>query len=379
MATTTQQAPRSAARAKKLYASMSSWVEELGGWQIPGLRADLGAILAHDGSVATENSGVVAMVYFIREQKVGEQIAAGLAKIDERMQAAPDKRKAFFELIREARGLETAKTRPGKEWPYQVKLLKLSDLIVDESYQRPPNLAFVRQLVLKFDERLVGAIDVSHRKDGTYAVLDGQQRMETMGQLGKTTCWCAIYENMSLEEEANFFVHKNKDRKNMPSWFGFRARVLSGDEEAIKVNNILLEAGYRFGALTDSENVIGAVAACEQTYNLQTDLWENCLPPTLKIIRKVWLGIASSTEGTVIRGFGRFFQAYHEDEIQWDDFEEKLVGFGPRLMMGRSRDIVQRTTGRTHFTSGKPFALALVDMHNPGLPRALRLDPKKLR
>src|SRR5262245_33102389 len=91
-----------------------------------------------------------------------------------------------------------------EEWPFEVKLLPLDRLLVDDTYQRPPHKKFIADNVEAFDETLVGTIDVSERRNG-YAILDGQQRYLMMQQVRKAACYCSVYTGMSVPEEAAFF------------------------------------------------------------------------------------------------------------------------------------------------------------------------------
>ncbi|MDY5220460.1 MAG: DUF6551 family protein, partial [Eubacteriales bacterium] len=67
----------------------------------------------------------------------------------------------------------------------QIQLIPLA-CIVTEEYQRVMNMRNVAGIVKHFDPAKLGVLVVSHRKDGTYAVLDGQHRLTALRKLGYT-------------------------------------------------------------------------------------------------------------------------------------------------------------------------------------------------
>jgi hypothetical protein len=376
------EAKERAEKTDKLREEMAPWIKQLGGWEARGLKADVAAILAKRSPEAFGSVGSAsqAILNFTKGNSVSDRVRAAMYDLHDLFKDEDDVRGVYVDLVRENRGIGSSlgpvELKPGQEWPFDVQLLELEKLFNDYSYQRPVHETFVRQLVMNFDERLVGVIDVSKRGNGEYAILDGQQRTETMKQRGKTKCFCAVYEGMSVAAEAQFFFHKNKDRKGMSAYYGFRAKALAGDEKAIAVDKITKQFGFVMGPVTDNNLQIGAVRAIEDVYEFDTtDVRENALPPTLKVIKESWLGRKGSLDAEIIRGLGRFFRAYRDDQIEWDHWTEALAALGPLLVIGRARDFSGATEQRGH---GKSMASTLVEIHNTGLPMAKRLPLKQL-
>src|SRR5262245_54278319 len=198
----------------------------------------------------------------------GEEINY-LTPLVERLESAPDPRAEWFMLLRETLGLDQATALPGKEWPFKVILVPLTKLFPEEEYQRPVEEDFVRKLTLTFDERLVGSIDVSAREDGRYAIIDGLQRVTAMIRIGKTHCYCAVYEGLSLAEEATLFFHKNRDRKQVHPYYHYRARLVAGDPSALAIEQIVKKAGFKLDpagakAGTASANHITGIRGVEE-------------------------------------------------------------------------------------------------------------------
>lgn len=383
-ATGRRASPETAERRQKaadLKASMEEWIEKVGGWNGHGVKADICRIaeyLDHDARYLQPSlSG------WMSQGTLGDGARESFAKVDalirSRMKGGESAERAWVTVRRLAAG--QAEPDVDDSWPFTVELLPLTELFVDLDYQRPVHEDFVRETLLKFDKRLVGAIDVSKRagvKKRPYAILDGQQRSETMRRLGMTQCWCAIYTGMSIAEEAAFFYHKNRDRKQMAYWYAFRARLLSGDATATMISDIVTQAGFTLGVATDQKDQIGAVKAIEEVYHAPTAVWPNALAPTLREIRTCFYGRTDSLNGSLIRGLGKFLSLYGKDEINWQHFEEVLTSLGPQLVIGRARDAAATRGKGVSSKTTIVFAEVLCHIHNTGLPRGERLDPTRI-
>lgn len=211
------------------------------------------------------------------------------------------------------------------EWPFTVELLPLDAMIVDRAYQRPTEERFIAGMVDDFDETLVGAIDVSDRK-GTdvYAILDGQQRWEALKRVGKRTCYAATFADMDLQDEAGFFYRKNKDRRTMQGYYGFRARVVAGDLGAISVQDTVEAEGFRLGPKTDHEDVVASVAACETAWTWSSEHRDESLTPALRTIRENWRGQKGSLQSSTILAFATFWRAYPDEIVDEQTLKDSL-------------------------------------------------------
>jgi hypothetical protein len=289
--------------------------------------------------------------------------------------------------------------RAKAEWPFDVGLVPLSMLLIDDTYQRPPHHEFVAREAARFDPTLVGTIDVAHRSGkgvdrdknraarGAYAILDGQQRYLMMQMIGKTACFCSIYTGMSIQDEAGFFYKKNKDRNAMKPYYSFRARKVAGDEEALDIERIVGEEKFTLGPTSNEEDVIGAINSIEQVYGMGSEHREQCLSDTLFTIREAFKGRKDCFNSTIILGLGRFWQTYADDEIQIDKLVQALQEIGPTGLLGLARDSMAIAPKGRSGTQSLPKFIAkhTADQHNKALGRLtgkgsmkLRLDIRKI-
>lgn len=258
-----------------------------------------------------------------------------------------------------------------EEWPFTVELLSLGDLFSDDRYQRPPIDSFIEAKAAIFDPTLVGTIDVANRDGESYAILDGRQRSEIVKRVGKKSVWCSVYDGMTLKDEAEFFFRKNRERRNMHPFYAIRARAVAGDDAATAVFDIVDKTKFKLstsGSRDYPENIT-AVASVEEAYGYSSLLRAESLTPTLRTIEHAFYGREAATEGTIIRGLGRFWQAYSDDEVMWDRLIESLSETGPKKLIGYSLDRV----ASSRKSKAELVAEQVVQIYNKGLRRERKL------
>jgi len=254
-------------------------------------------------------------------------------------------------------------------WPFSVKLLPLNQLFVDLTYQRPPQETFVAKMIAEFDETLVGILDVSHRGNGTNAILDGAQRYQALMK-HKPDAYCAIYENMSLKDEAMFFYNKNKNRRSVHPYYQFRALLVTGDKQSVDIDRIVNSEGYKLGIGSHPDDVITAIRATEDAYRMASLARVESLSPTLRVMKASFYGRKGGKEGEIIRGLGKFFQPFEDDQLDLPWLVDKLAGQNPLTMLGRADD----KAATTRFSRAYWFARDTVEIYNRGKTAGHRLS-----
>lgn len=250
------------------------------------------------------------------------------------------------------------------DWPFTIELVNLDELFADGRYQRPPQPMFVDKMVNSFDETLVGAIDASDRGNGDkahFAILDGVQRYTALGKVGKLTVYTTIYRGMTIAEEAMFFYRKNRDRRAVHPFYSFRARMVAGDETCITINNIVEGCGYKLASTAGGENYIPSIRSVEDAYGFKSAARDQSLTPALRMLRRAWHGRRGGKDSELIRGLGRFFQPFSDNEIDLDWLEEKLIAENPRGIVTRARDA---WFTKSHLSN--PVAEEIVKIYNRG-------------
>jgi hypothetical protein len=119
-------------------------------------------------------------------------------------------------------------------------LLNVDDLNIDHSYQRPADPNHIAAMAVNFDLKRLFRIAVSQRPDGKYYIIDGQQRVGAIKLLGGDyNIDCVVYHLATIEEEAALYYHLNWDRKNPNSLDRWRARLVLGDPDVVRIQQEL--------------------------------------------------------------------------------------------------------------------------------------------
>lgn len=267
----------------------------------------------------------------------------------DKIEHAADPQGEWYSLVRIARGLPDDAVSVRKvedDWPFRVELIPLDRLFVADEYQRPVPWPFVRKLAQSFDESLVGTIDVAQRSPSRFAVLDGQTRAATCRLVGKTTIHCSIYAGLSLEDEARFFLKKNRDRRAMHPYYTFRAKATAGDPDTLAIQRIASERGYRIQISAPRADVapgaVASIAALEAVYAMRLDDGTSALAPTLDVLKRATWGRENGQNGALIRGVAHTIV---DEGIDVDSVAHALDAIGPTLVLGRARDLSRLSGG----------------------------------
>jgi hypothetical protein len=343
-----------AQEAKALHDQLATLLVTVGGFDQYGNLSDLADI----GSLIARENGDPMLTPDMLKHSIGR--VKNMAPVEERaekvwlelidrLKNADKPSSEYFSLLRKARNipepdqlLPQQLQMPSGEWPFSVQLVPLEKLFIDHSYQRPQQWAFIRGGAQAFDSTLVGAIDVSDR-GGRFAIMDGQQRFEMMRLIGKGTCWAAVYVGLDTQTESWFFIHKNKDRKNILPMHIFKAKITANDPDAVEISKTVSRNGYVLSLAAaggeNSEKNIASVAALEKAYELET------LDPTLKTMHATTLGLRQGNSAQIIGGIALLYSDFpHLDK---DVLAKAITARNPEWLLAKSAELAKTGGGST--------------------------------
>jgi len=279
-----------------------------------------------------------------------------------------------------------SRTKFGAESAHLTKWLPVGEIEVDQTIQRPLNVAWAERIGRELDPDLMGVIHVSKRSNDRYVVIDGQHRLygvkNVFGNNG-TLVECKVYEGLSRSEEAALFVGLNDFRR--PTRIDvFLKNVVANDPDAVAINKIVREIGFRVDRVK-ADGTITAVGALEEVYYGFADLRDPkltdeekrklgipaLLRATLTLIKTAWGGTADSVHGHLISGIGRLL-ATRQRVLDIEDFTLKLSKYpgGPTALIGAAAGRRSLTGGRV----GLNVAEVCVDLYNKGR-RVGKIEP----
>jgi hypothetical protein len=231
-------------------------------------------------------------------------------------------------------------------YPFRFEILTPSQLMIDESYQRPLS-RFVETIVENFDPALLQTLAVAERRT-TYAVIDGQTRLVALRRLGALQVPCLIYSGLTRAQEALLFARFQTERRGIRPYHRFRAQLRGADAEAQAIDRILQETGWMLSEFTSprTSGIIGCVGALEIVYRMDPELLER----TLMIMRSAHPDHPGSAE--MVRGLAYFLD--HEEEVDEDILVAKLASVTPMELARRASALRE---GRGH-GGGSPRYMA---------------------
>ncbi len=154
---------------------------------------------------------------------------------------------------------EKMKAGPMVGNPPSLEWLGLGQLQVDPAYQRATDGHHSRRIIVGmvkcWDWKLCQPLVVTRRADGCLFVLDGQHRLEGGRERGDITHLpCVVIPAIDHAEEASAFVKLNTARQKLSQSDIFAGMLASGDHEAVLVENIMRETGWRLVRHNNSAN-----------------------------------------------------------------------------------------------------------------------------
>lgn len=234
----------------------------------------------------------------------------------------------------------------------------LDKLLVDGRYQRPVDERRVAKIVNNFDPKQLGTLELSKRKNGSFAIIDGQHRFEALKAVGRKQVPALVHEDLTVTEEAELFAAINMSRKQLSPVERFLAQVFAGDKRAVAISGAVTAAGFKIKNTSGSEfdsSVIRAISRIEKAFDL---LGEAEFALAMQAIRDCWFGTASSTDGHFIMGFMLF---WHQFGARFtEEHAERAGRCEPLILMRNARHKLIRQGG-TFNGSGSTVSVLIAD------------------
>ena len=244
---------------------------------------------------------------------------------------------------------------PAKEVEQRIECVPL-ERIVTEQYQRILNMKNVAGIVKNFDPAKLGVLVVSHRADGTYAVLDGQHRLTALRRLGYDAANCIVLEGMTIQQEADYFRRQNENKQSLRINDTFNASLWAEDAESLRIKELMDKYGFRHGK-SGQPMCICAIGALQRILRRFGD---RTLELTLACIAATWPHDSTILRGEMLAGLGEFWRRYSE-KLTVAQFEARMRKHLPMEMYQEARRRTQgKTTPATAFNKTIRFTMCAV-------------------
>jgi hypothetical protein len=262
------------------------------------------------------------------------------------------------------------------EWHW----LPIAELQVDRTkYQRYFQQRKTDKIVNEFDRNKLDPLRVNVREDGTKWVVDGQHRLMALRRIGWDIAPCYVERNKSVQEEADQFIAVNTERSRPDALTLFKAAVTAGNEDAVTVQRVLEETGWKF---TDRNRNVrrepGIFAAPSTALKVLQRYDELVLRQSLSVLRSAWPNDPHAGSAALISGMARLL-------FQWDDvvtirrLEDKLLFTSPVEILTKAKQIANALTESGQLRQDEAVGRALFTQYQSGLRKKVEWTSRSVR
>jgi hypothetical protein len=222
--------------------------------------------------------------------------------------------------------------------------ISVDELNISDSYQRTIVPGRVNRIVKNLDQDAFGSLTVGQRRDETYWVVDGMQRLTAARKLGIAMVPCDVFESDGQEHEARVFRLKNRERTNVSSIALFRAQLTEGDEQSLAIAEVVRTAGLKLALREESAKwpYIRAVKAIERSFQR---VGGDGLSAALSVLVDSWPGEDGALQGDMIEGVCWFLKKHPDfdrDRLVGRLSKKSIMGVlraaDANIKLGRDRD-----------------------------------------
>jgi len=209
---------------------------------------------------------------------------------------------------------------------WQMIMVEVSSLFMDRRYQRGLVKTQVKKLVNGWDWEKYHPISISHRVDGRYAVIAGQQRTTAALELGIEKLPAVLRLSQDIHSEAKQYLGSG-EQAPIQSSDRFKARLMANEQKAFDIWNTVEKCGFSLRCMRVEEPggwvdpmAIEAVHAVESVFDA------GYLEKTLYVIRTTWGSEPhkNMVQGTMIRGMYLAIRHLKFNGIEHTELAERL-------------------------------------------------------
>lgn len=243
--------------------------------------------------------------------------------------------------------------------PGRFEMIDKTKLLINHDYQREEVASKVREIASAWSWTACAAICVAMR-EGKYYVFDGQQRtLAALNRVDIKELPCLVFEIADVRDEALGFLRINTLRKPVTAIEKFRAKVMVGDQVAIRVLELIESAGYRIAETINGQFQVSCVSAIEQAVQQKRSAIERVWPVIVEA------GAGAPIINTIVRGIVHLEDRIHAKGVSLADkrWREKACEIGlPELAAGARKAEVYYGRG-----GDKVWAEGIANRLNKGL------------
>lgn len=186
----------------------------------------------------------------------------------------------------------------------------VDELNISDAYQRTIVPARVNRIAKNLDQDAFGSLTVGQRRDGSYWVVDGMQRLTAARKLGIAMVPCDVFQSDGQEHEARVFRLKNRERTNVSAVSLFNAQMTEGDPQTLEIAEVVKRAGLKLRLRDDGGQgwpYIKALKCLERSFQR---VGSEGLQAVLRVLVEAWPGEDGALQGDMIEGMSWFVKKH---------------------------------------------------------------------
>lgn len=249
---------------------------------------------------------------------------------------------------------------------FDYDLVRVGDCFIDMAYGREVE----DRALAKFDtwsDKMAGAIVLSLRDDGRFAILDGGHRLTKYRMMhgDDAQMRALIYIDLTVAEEADLWSGFNRDRKKTQPSEEFKSDLTALRPDAIEIQSILDSLGLHFAARGASKE--NAIEGIETVRKLHRDYGTNSVREILRTLRDSMGTGEGAIQAMIIKGLASFATRYYGLPTFDKARLEMILTTHSAAQIKSLASTIRSASGNADMTSC--IGMALLQLYNHGLRR----------
>jgi hypothetical protein len=242
----------------------------------------------------------------------------------------------------------------------QVKWVDINLLHVDHTYQRPIDLPRVRTMARNWDQDRCGVLVVNQRIDGSWFIIDGQQRHAALMLIENHPPQILVeaFSGLDPTEEAKLFYELDTKRRGLTTAAIFHALVAANDPAALEI----VETAHNAGLTVDSKrNAPNNIRAFGTIMAIHRRSGKYVLGRVFDVVSKAWPDSKYWGAGSILAGLEAFFVQYPQAKDA--HLIEALAKTSPATIEHHAHSLNEALSG----ARAKWVAKVIVGLYNNGM------------
>lgn len=249
--------------------------------------------------------------------------------------------------------------------PGELAWLDKNVIKVDELYQRSLVNGRVTSLSQNWSWIACGALIIAKRENSYWAI-DGQHRlMAAKRRSDITEIPCLVFQVSNIQEEAKGFIAVNSERKPISTKQQHKAKVVSGDETAKKVQAKIDELGLTTTTDSKTPGHFACFAWAMKTAKEDYDLFST----VLKVTAEICLKDGEPVKHKLVQGFTYLHKNYTGGILE-PRMHDRIKAKGSlTLDIAATKSAIMMAQG-----GSKVWARGILEELNKGLVKKFRVN-----